>query len=159
MRSVNTSLITGSPRFWSCFRYHVPSHVLEHIDSITPGIKIFTPEKAPKSDSDLEKRIFGVTDEQGKSGLLRPILHGLELTLEALLTSPELGVCKTAITPARFKALYNVTALTKSAAGNQLGIFEDLGDVYSQTDLNLFFANFAQYVKIFQNSLQVLTPV
>jgi tripeptidyl-peptidase-1 len=39
-----------------------------------------------------------------------------------------------------------VTAGTKAAAGNQLGIFEDLGDYYSQTDLNLFFASFAQYV-------------
>lgn len=65
--------------------------------------------------------------------------------------SPALGVCNTAITPACIKALYNVTSPTKSAAGNQLGIFEDLGDVYSQTDLNLFFANFAPYVKIFQN--------
>jgi tripeptidyl-peptidase-1 len=64
--------------------------------------------------------------------------------------SPALGVCNTAITPACIKALYNVPAPTKSAAGNQLGISEDLGDVYSQTDLSLFFANFAQYVKVFQ---------
>jgi tripeptidyl-peptidase-1 len=42
------------------------------------------------------------------------------------------------------KALYNVTAATKAASGNQLGIFEDLGDVYSQIDLDLFFATFAQ---------------
>ena len=87
------------------------------------------------------------------------MLHGLGLTLEALLATPDLLVCNTAITPACIKALYNVTAPTKSAAGNQLGIFEDLGGVYSQTDLNLFFANFAQYVKMFQNSLRVLTLV
>jgi tripeptidyl-peptidase-1 len=64
--------------------------------------------------------------------------------LEDLLAIPELLICNFAITPACIKALYNVTAPTKAAAGNQLGIFEDLGDVYSQTDLNLFFAAFAQ---------------
>lgn len=66
------------------------------------------------------------------------------MTLEALLAIPELLVCDVAITQLCIKALYNVTAATKAAAGNQLGIFEDLGDVYSQTDLNLFFASFAQ---------------
>jgi len=66
------------------------------------------------------------------------------MTVEALLAIPELLVCTIAITPACFKALYNVTAPTKAATGNELGIFEDLGDVYSQTDLNLFFASFAQ---------------
>ena len=38
-----------------------------------------------------------------------------------------------------------MTAATKAATGNQLGIFEDLGDVYSQTDLDLFFAFLAPY--------------
>lgn len=39
--------------------------------------------------------------------------------------------------------MYNFTKGTTAAAGNQLGIFEDLGDVYSQEDLNLFFLTLA----------------
>jgi len=76
------------------------------------------------------------------------------MSLQALLAIPELAVCSTAITPPCIKALYNVTAPTKAAAGNQLGIFEDLGDVYSQTDLNLFFLSFAQWVFTKARTLQ-----
>jgi tripeptidyl-peptidase-1 len=32
-----------------------------------------------------------------------------------------------------------VTAPTKAAAGNELGIFESLGDYLSQSDLDLFY--------------------
>jgi tripeptidyl-peptidase-1 len=83
------------------------------------------------------------------------------MTLEALLAIPESLICSIAVTPTciarmslssideeppliTYTELYNVTKATKAAAGNQLGIFEDLGDVYSQTDLDLFFATFAQ---------------
>jgi len=44
-------------------------------------------------------------------------------------------------------AFYNITRPTKAAAGNELGIFEDLGDKYSQTDLNDFFLTLAPYVR------------
>lgn len=40
-------------------------------------------------------------------------------------------------------ALYNVTAPSKAAAGNELGIFESLGDYLSQTDLDLFYLSLA----------------
>jgi tripeptidyl-peptidase-1 len=36
-----------------------------------------------------------------------------------------------------------VTAPTKAASGNELGIFESLGDYVSQVDLDLFFVSFA----------------
>lgn len=116
-------------------RYHVPAHIQEHVDYITPGIKLFAPKRSSNPTSDLEKRA---------SYKLPALLNSVGLSLEALLAIPELAVCDVAITPACIKTLYNVTAGTKAAAGNQLGIFEDLGDVYSQTDLNLFFASFAQ---------------
>jgi tripeptidyl-peptidase-1 len=40
-------------------------------------------------------------------------------------------------------AMYNITQATKSAKGNELGIFEE-GDFYSATDLIEFFATFAK---------------
>ena len=39
--------------------------------------------------------------------------------------------------------MYNITNGTSATAGNELGIFEDLGDVYSQEDLNSFFSTFS----------------
>lgn len=42
--------------------------------------------------------------------------------------------------------MYNITEGTTSTKGNELGIFEDLGDYYSQTDLDLFFSSFYSYV-------------
>lgn len=42
--------------------------------------------------------------------------------------------------------MYNITVGDKATPGNELGIFEDLGDVYSQTDLNLFFTTLYPYV-------------
>lgn len=41
--------------------------------------------------------------------------------------------------------MYNVTASKSAAKGNELGIFESLGDVYSQEDLDLFFSTLARY--------------
>lgn len=38
--------------------------------------------------------------------------------------------------------MYNITQGTKAAKGNELGIFEDLGDVYSQGDLDSFFTRY-----------------
>lgn len=42
--------------------------------------------------------------------------------------------------------MYNITEGTTATKGNELGIFEDLGDYYSQTDLDLFFTAFYSYV-------------
>lgn len=76
---------------------------------------------------------------------LPPLLANLPLTIAELLT---LGgaACNVAVTPACIAMFYNITQATKHAPGNELGIFEDLGDVYSQTDLNLFFATFAMNI-------------
>ncbi|KAN0096089.1 subtilisin-like protein [Hyaloscypha variabilis] len=122
----------------ACEKYHVPAHVQEHVDYITPGIKLFTTKRRSAPDSNKQKRSFNIP----------PLLKDLGMSLAALLAIPELAVCDIAITPACIKALYNVTAPTKAAAGNELGIFEDLGDVYSQTDLDLFFLSFAQNIPL-----------
>jgi tripeptidyl-peptidase-1 len=44
-------------------------------------------------------------------------------------------------------ALYNIPKGTKATPGNELGIFEDLGDVFAQEDLDAFFTLFAPYIK------------
>lgn len=43
-------------------------------------------------------------------------------------------------------AMYNITKGSKATKGNELGIFESLGDVYTQEDLDLFFSTIYPYV-------------
>lgn len=82
----------------------------------------------------------------GNTGLLPPLKASLGMTIQELLAIPELEICDVAITPPCVAALYNITKATKATPGNQLGIFEDLGDYFSQTDLNLFWATFEQSI-------------
>ncbi|KAL6720032.1 Tripeptidyl-peptidase sed1 [Lecanora helva] len=112
----------------------------DHIDYITPGIKLLTPSRS-RDEPELQKRIFGVTDKGHH--ILRPKFKALPEALSAILAAPLSAICDVAAIPLCIKTLYNITTPTKAAPGNQLGIFEDLGDMYSQTDLNLFFASLA----------------
>ncbi len=66
------------------------------------------------------------------------------MTVEALLALPLSPLCSFAITPVCIKELYQIPAATKAAKGNEMGIFEDLGDVVSQADLDLFYLTLAQ---------------
>ncbi|KAH6676397.1 putative alkaline serine protease AorO [Halenospora varia] len=124
----------------ACDSYHVPAHIQEHVDYITPGIKIFAPSK--REPSSLDKRTFGVTAvQQGTAHLLPPKFRPMpELNT---LVSPLATGCDTQMTPDCIKTLYNITTPTLADPSNALGIFEDLGDVYSQADLNSFFAKYA----------------
>ena len=133
--------------YLTSLRYHVPEHLSEHIDYITPGIKLFSPTRSGHSVNDkntIEKRTFGATN--GKPGKLPPLLKQLPMAISELLGLAELSICQVAITPSCIATLYNITQATSAQAGNELGIFEDLGDVYSQTDLNEFFLTLAQSV-------------
>ncbi len=75
--------------------------------------------------------------------ITKPKLKALPESLTSILAAPLSAICDVAAIPLCIKTLYNITTPTKAAAGNQLGIFEDLDDMYSQTDLNLFFASLA----------------
>ncbi|KAK4932151.1 hypothetical protein LTR49_001448 [Elasticomyces elasticus] len=124
----------------ACDEYHVPAHVQSHVDYITPGIKLYA-TRAKKADSaELEKRGWRGPPHRPHPPK-RPMPPGMP-------SPPSMGLqhCDTVATPDCIAALYNITKGTKASKGNQLGIFEDLGDYYSQTDLNLFFANFTPYI-------------
>lgn len=126
----------------ACQEYSIPEHIQEHIDYITPGIKHIAAVGArPANDADLKnlKKRFSIPNP------LPPVLKSLPVSLETIMGSA-LETCGVAITPACIKALYNITDGTKATPGNELGIFEDLGDVYSQEDLDLFFATFANEI-------------
>ena len=128
-----------------CDRYHVPGYLTEHVDYITPGLKLLTPSMSRNGDrKTLEKRIFGVTDPDRKP--TEPLKKPLPQSVGALLALDQSAACQQAITPDCIFTMYNITQPNKSNAGNKLGIFESLGDKYAQQDLNSFFATIAPQI-------------
>ncbi|KAK6354539.1 hypothetical protein TWF696_003682 [Orbilia brochopaga] len=151
----------------ACDQYHVPEHVKQHIDYITPGIKLFhlsgplspereekrkkraaqpepraASEKASKSSSDhigfhVVKPIF-----KSAGDLITSILYDLSIK------SPRSRqLCSRTndqiVSPYCVKELYgiNTTSLPKKGAvdpNNKMGIFQSLGQRYSPLDNEAF---------------------
>ncbi|KAJ6105126.1 hypothetical protein N7523_010200 [Penicillium sp. IBT 18751x] len=118
----------------ACREYHVPSSVREHVDYITPGITLREVTGVGRHSSpNIKKRV---------ANGLPPILEPIAIPLEQLL-GRLLDFCDVAITPQCIRDMYNITEGTSANQGNELGIFEGIGDVYAQEDLNLFFTTLA----------------
>lgn len=75
----------------------MPGHVQEHVDYITPGIKLFVPNR--RQGADIEKRTFGVTSGTGNAGTLPPMRESLPMTIQQLIALGLLAVCDQIITP------------------------------------------------------------
>lgn len=141
-------------------RYHLPAHLVEHVDYITPGVKSIMLRKR-NSKNALNKR--GWKPGHGSPGgpwqhLPPPFMMPKGPGYNSLLNN-----CSMAVTPACIAALYRVPPGSKAHPGNSLGIFEE-GDTYAQTgnsrprkcspgkntysvaDLDLFFSNFTPYI-------------
>lgn len=111
----------------ACDEYYVPHHVAEHVDYITPGIRLLAPPHKTRAQGDKEKRTPKGDVEKRAPGL-PPITLPLPAPLTTLLALPLEELCGIAITPDCLFALYNITKpSSKAVAGNELGIFEDLG--------------------------------
>ncbi|KAJ5087399.1 hypothetical protein N7456_011015 [Penicillium angulare] len=127
---------TGRPHV-ACREYHVPHSVSDHIDYITPGITLREVTKTGKTGSELRKRSMG-----GIPPILEPIL----MPIEQLLNDGLAEFCDVAITPQCITDMYNITEGKTATKGNELGIFEGIGDVYAQEDLDLFFTTLASKI-------------
>lgn len=131
---VHHDSITGS-KMPACEAYHVPSHIRDHVDYITPGIRLLAPTGS------IEKVHF----EESKQLKRRDLLHQLrenprnyQRPAAPLANSSDLSTCDEAITPACIRALYNITETDKTeppVAGNAMGIYESAGEYYAQEDL------------------------
>ena len=130
-----------------CLRYHVPPHLTEHIDFVRPGILLLTGTgkgSRTTDESRFERRGHGF--DRNRHGHRPPPSMNLPMSLDEFFGLAEIKRCQTAMTPDCIAIMYNITKPTTAVPGNELGIFEDLGDVYSQTDLDDFFSAFAPYV-------------
>jgi tripeptidyl-peptidase-1 len=119
LHDLGISLITN--------RYHVPKHIQEHVDYVTPGIKLSIPHKEVRS----RKRI---------------VATGRPVGIEARQTSTDLSTCYDNVTPDCIRALYEIPPTPeypngKPLSNNTLGIYES-GDYYLQSDLDLWFTTY-----------------
>lgn len=125
--------------------YHVPEHLVPHIDYITPGIKLtpvikrqvkskrdwhpfrpHMPKFIPKQHHDWRNHGYGPPPYQ-------PSL-------------PEnLQNCGQNMTPPCIRALYGIPTDIPAVDGNSLGLYEQ-GDYFSKEDLDLYYAEFAPNV-------------
>lgn len=116
----------------ACDEYHVPKHVQEHIDFISPGVK----------GANLRRRETKKSKRGTRGAPSRKTAPFMPANASQLTT------CDQVVTPACIQALYNIPPNNPHAnvsSNNSLGIFEE-GDYYAQQDLNLFFGNFTPYI-------------
>ncbi|CAG8204143.1 unnamed protein product [Penicillium salamii] len=131
----------------ACQEYHVPTSVRDHIDYITPGIAMREVAGVHQSSQKHVKRGF-----ESKP----PIIEPLPLQLEDLIANSS-GWCSLSVSPRCIQEMYNIPPGHSATKGNELGIIEFMGDVYSEEDLDMFFATF--YPQIPTGTYPIQKPV
>ena len=120
----------------ACDEYSLPVDVRDHVDYVTPGIKLSTlgsKSKKPAKRSKFQKRTFGVGSG---AGLDPPKKKPMPVSVAQVQTTEPAQMCDMVVTPECIRTFYNFTQSTTAAKDNELGIFEDLGDVFAQEDFD-----------------------
>lgn len=122
-----------------CDEYSLPEHIREHVDYVTPGIKLFSSSRASRTTVERRSILHG-----GPGGTSFPILFAPAPFFPA---PDDLSTCDVTITPACIRALYNIPKPTLPPnPSNALGIYESELEFYTQTDLDLFFKNLSSNI-------------
>jgi tripeptidyl-peptidase-1 len=122
----------------ACDEYHIPSHIREHIDYITPGIRLrVDPGKAKQLRRKRE------AEKLRKRGVSAMNTGAVPIPQARLPGLPQLNssVCYKYVTNQCVRNQYRVPKGSKAAEGNELGVFESLNDHYSKDDLDAFWSN------------------
>jgi tripeptidyl-peptidase I len=142
----------------ACEKYHIPEHLSDHIDIITPtvhfdqrlgqGRKNKMVQLEEEQATELKKRALESRQLRAETGAKTGILgdpnsgslpkQGAQID-NALMN---LDQCDRMITPACLRALYATPPGTLRAGNNTLGIVEYTPQAFLQNDLNLFFKEF-----------------
>lgn len=138
----------------ACDKYHVPEHLVDHIDLITPTIhfdqrlgqerKNKQVEVNKEHQEELKKRslakrqrpesgILGTAASDGFSPKQGAVIQNALATLEN---------CDTMLTLDCIRALYSVPAGSLAKSNNTLGIVEYTPQAFLQSDLDMFNAQF-----------------
>ena len=118
----------------------MPRHVREHIDYVTPGIRLrqdpglVRQVKSRSGRSSVTKR----SDRATNTGV-KPIGDGSRLSTQAATLPPlNSSVCGQYVTNECIRSQYRIPKGTKAAPGNELGVFESLNQHYSKDDLDTY---------------------
>ena len=110
-------------------RYHVPSHLSEHINFISPGVGLGVSTPRPNKRNELRRR--------GDSSC-PPSPGASDTSLEN---------CWLSASPQCYNALYNIPKLTDPHPNNSFGIFE-VDVSYIQSDMDKFFEQVAPEIPV-----------
>ncbi|KAF8175712.1 putative alkaline serine protease AorO [Mycena galopus ATCC 62051] len=120
--------------------YHLPTHIQNHIEFVTPGT---TPFGGGKTGPFGNKARGGLQRRQYRPPAL-PVVQNLSREIINEIKNKTLEHCDKYITPPCIKGMYNITDNTLPPnATNRMGIFE-FGDFYSSASLMEFFTTFGE---------------
>ncbi|KAB5582238.1 peptidase S8/S53 domain-containing protein [Coniochaeta sp. 2T2.1] len=128
----------------ACGEYHVPHSVQQHIDYITPGIKLLAAGYDETRMELARRRRRRRSDKRQNYEYDIAHIETDDADDIALLRNP--GSCAASTTPACVKAQYQIPNGTRAARGNELGIFQGLSQHYNQLDLDTYFSNVAPWI-------------
>lgn len=149
-------------RHVACDKYHVPEHLIEHIDIITPTVHFdqnigyermgqrYGQDIYEQRVTELRKRSAKLEKRQRPStGIIGSPADGTNPKQGSLIENAmmDLSQCDSMVTPACLQALYNIPTGTLAASNNTLGIVEYTPQAFLQSDLDMFFAEFQTQAK------------
>lgn len=114
--------------------YHIPDDVQAHIDYITPGIRL-------RPDPGAVRRLKrSMEAESMRKRSVKAMNIGMEFITNAEAPPPlNSSICDTFVSQECVRTQYSIPKGTLAAEGNELGIFESLGDHYAKEDLDVYF--------------------
>ncbi|KAK2059366.1 aorsin [Colletotrichum caudatum] len=152
----------------ACDKYHVPEHLVEHIDMITPTVHFDQRIGQQRENNKHELQEHQVEELKKRQHSKRQAFEGLGVHSDgksaAIQGDPDssfapkqgafvsnalmdLTQCDTMITPACLRALYATPPGDLKASNNTLGIVEYTPQAFLQSDLNMYFDEFEPRLK------------
>ncbi|KAI0482591.1 subtilisin-like protein [Xylariaceae sp. FL0804] len=114
--------------------YHLPAHVRDHVDYVTPGTRLRS--RALTRRARLPSRSVSGAAKAKKHGYdVKPFITALPG-----FPNPNATTCSIYVDANCTRAQYDIPLGKTAVEGNQLGIFESLDDHYSKKDLDEYFA-------------------
>ncbi|KAM3446780.1 hypothetical protein MY3296_009354 [Beauveria thailandica] len=134
--------------------YSLPNNLVDIVDFVRPGpamSKVTVRATQPaKGAAAIKEPVRNLSQDQLKTledAIKTGPSGGGDAHNAANSTLPAyLKLCGTIVTPDCIAYLYKIPKATGTNSTNRLGIYESLGDVYSQEDLNLFYTKAAPYI-------------
>ncbi|GKT96345.1 subtilisin-like protein [Colletotrichum tofieldiae] len=152
----------------ACDKYHVPEHLVEHIDMITPSVHFDQRIGEQRKNNKHELEEHQVEELKKRQLKKRALLEKREVSTggksAAIQGSPEggfgpkqgaivmnalmdLNQCDAMITPDCLRALYATPPGSLKASNNTLGIVEYTPQAFLQSDLDMYFNEFEPRAK------------